>query len=415
MKKRQNRTELRQGCSRTQIFFSPSNYRTLRSNSDLEKDWFVECRFHSPEYLDRYPNGFQFRKRVNGYSTLSERKAAMTAYKEEMERMLDVMHYNPISKRYMTSDGTALGPYMDAATALDMARQKISGSAHHMKQIRCAITRVVEVFEKLGYGFLNISEIRLHHVKNALEYLDLPPYSFNKFRQYLSDVWVQLIQYGAADHNPCRDIIKKKITNQTPREIISEQELAVIDPYLEVNFPNFYRYRMIFGMSGGRSAELFRVQRKHVRLDAQEYTVQIQKGRSYEWETKVIILDALPYWKSLLDDGNHKDPDEFIFSVGLIPGPTQINSAQITRRWRRHVKNSTKIKDESGKIIKVTADFYTLKHKFIDELDALNDMQTDRLNNPAKLIASHKSGKMTEVYATGREARKREYLKNIKL
>lgn len=407
-KTRTQRKELRNGCSRTQVYFSPTNYTQLRSNSDLEKDWFVECRFYDPQHEEKYPKGFQFRKRVNGFATLAERKSAMKIYKEEVERMLDEMHYNPISKQYMSSDASVLSPYMDAATALDIARQKITGSDHHLKQIRCAIARITSAMEKLGFAYINICDIKLHHVKNILEYLELPPYSFNKFRQYLSDVWIQLIQYGAVNHNPCRDVMKKKITGTIPREIISERQLAAIDPYLEENFPEFYRYRMIFGMSGGRSAELFRVQRYQVRLDEQEYTVQIQKGRSYDWETKVILLDALPYWRDLLQEGNPNDPDEYIFSKGLKPGPTQINSAQITRRWKKHVKNSTKIKDENGKIVKVTADFYTLKHKFIDELDARED-------GTAQTFANHKSDKITGVYATGRAARKNDKLKKIKL
>lgn len=398
MKKRQQKTELRNGCSRTQVYFSPANFLSLRSNTDLEKDWFVECRFHDPEHTEKYPNGFQFRKRVNGFPTLSERKAAMKIYKEEVERMLDEMHYNPITKIFMKSDGTNLSPYMDANTALEVARLKITGSDHHLKQIRCAVARITNAFSALGYSYINISEIRLHHIKNALEYLNLPPYSFNKFRQYLSDVFLQLIEYGATDQNPCRDIMKKKIVGKVPREVLSDFDLAKIDPYLREHLPEFYRYRMIFGMSGGRSAELFRVQRFHVRLDKQEYTVQIQKGRSYVWETKVILLDALPFWTELLAEGNPNDPDEYIFSTGLIPGPKQINSAQITRRWRRHAK----------KKFGITADFYTLKHRFIDKLDQLED-------GTAQIFANHKSDKMTGVYATGRTSRKNDKLKTLRV
>lgn len=398
MKKRQKRMELRNGCSRTQVYFSPANFTQLRSNADLTKDWFVECRFYDSQHQNKYPDGFQFRKRVNGFDTLAERKAAMKIYKEEVERMLDIMHFNPITKKFMNSDGTSLSPYMDANTALEVARLKIIGSDHHLKQIRCAVTRVTAAFSNLGYAYMNISEIKLHHIKNTLEHLNLPPYSFNKFRQYLKDVFAQLIEYGATDQNPCRDIAKKKIIGAAPREVLSDFDLAKIDPYLKEHLPEFYRYRMIFGMSGGRSAELFRVQRYHVRLDLQEYTVQIQKGRSYVWETKVILLDALPFWESLLAEGNPNDPDEYIFSTGLIPGPTQINSSQITRRWNRHAK----------KKFRITADFYTLKHRFIDKLDQLED-------GTAKDMANHKSDKMTGVYATGRTSRKNEKLKNIRV
>lgn len=414
MKKRPTKTELRNGCSRTQVFFSPANYKTLRSTTDLEKDWFVECRFHDPAHEVKYPNGFQYRKRTNGFSTLSERKTAMGIYKEEMEKMLDELNYNPISKQYMSSESGELSPYTDANTAMELARLKISGSPNHLKQIRRCVARVSEAFTALNYSYLNISEIRLYHIKNALEKLDLPPNTYNKFRQYLKDVFSQLIQFGATEQNPCTDIIRKKVTSNI-REVLTDAELALIDPYLEKNHPTFYRYRMIFGMSGGRSSELLRVQRKHVRLDQQEYTVQIQKGRSFVWATKVILLDALPYWEELLADGENPDAEDFIFSRYLKPGKMPINPVRITQRWKRIVKESNDIKDENGMVVKITADFYTLKHRFIDQLDALHSNAPIIPLNPAKAMASHKSDKMTAVYATGRTSRKNEELKNIRI
>ena len=72
-KKRKIRTELRNGCSRTEVYFSPENYRKLRNNSDLQKDWFVECRFHDPKFKDKYPNQLSgvMRQRVALIRTLA--------------------------------------------------------------------------------------------------------------------------------------------------------------------------------------------------------------------------------------------------------------------------------------------------------------------------------------------------------
>lgn len=403
------RTELRNGCSRTEVFFSPENFKQLRNNSDLQKDWFVECRFHDPKFIARYPDGFQFRKRTNSFKTLSERKEAMKIYKENMEALLDNQNYNPISKKYMSSDDQELSPYIDVTTALETARKKINGSEKHLKQIRRCVSRINEAMKALNYSYLNIGDIKLWHIKNALEYLKIPPYSFNKFKQYLKDVFDELIEYGAVEHNPCRDISKKKFEKQL-REIITEEQLAYIDPYLKQNYPDFYRYRMIFGMSGGRSAELFRVQLKHIDIENQEYIVQIQKGRSYVWETKIIVADAIPYWEELLNlSGNEED---FLFAKGLVPGPVQIDSEQITRRWKRLVKDSDKILDEQNNIIKVTADFYTLKHLFLDKLDEMKE-QTPIIPL-AKIMGNHKSDKMTKFYTTGRSRRENEILKTMK-
>ena len=51
--KRKTKKQLRNGCSRTEVFISPKNYKTLKNKSDLTKDWFVECRFYDPLFKDK--------------------------------------------------------------------------------------------------------------------------------------------------------------------------------------------------------------------------------------------------------------------------------------------------------------------------------------------------------------------------
>lgn len=414
-KKRKPRTELRNGCSRTEVFISPENYKQLKNNSALEMDWFVECRFFDPKFKEKYPNGFQFRKRFNSFEKLSERKEAALIFKEEMENLLDVQNYNPISKIFMIDESGELSPYMDLKSALEIARKKITGSEKHLKQIRRCVSRINEAFDHLNYSFLNIKEIKLFHIKNALEFLNLPPYTYNKFtKTYLKRVFDELIEYGCLESNPCIFISRKKTVSEI-REVISDKELKYIDSYLEENYPNFYRYKKIFEYSAGRSAELLRVQRKHVDLENQEYTVQIQKGRKYTWETKIIIKSAIPYWKEILSLCN--DDEDYLFSKKLIPGPNKINPDQVTRRWKRLVKDSNKILDENDEVIKITADFYTHKHNFLDKIDEMHEntkVIPISSENPAKILANHKSDKMTDVYATGRSKRKNEALKKIK-
>ena len=43
-----------------------------------------------------------------------------------------------------------------------------------------------DAFKNLNYSFLNISEIKLFHLKNALEYLKLPANTYNKFSKTLT-------------------------------------------------------------------------------------------------------------------------------------------------------------------------------------------------------------------------------------
>jgi hypothetical protein len=65
------------------------------------------------------------------------------------------------------------------------------------------------------------------------------------------------------------------------------------------------------------------------------------------------------------------------------PGLVPIAPEQITRRWKIHVKSKLVIKDrkvtEKSKLEKndteyqpITADFYALKHLFLDKVDEAN-------------------------------------------
>ena len=174
-KKRKIRTELRNGCSRTEVYFSPENYRKLRNNSDLQKDWFVECRFHDPKFKDKYPNGFQFRKRTNCFQTITERKAAMEIYKNDMEILLDKQNYNPITKVFMQCEGGELYRGMDFKSAIETARLKLSGGEKHLRDVKIALNRFVKGIDELNYAFLNVSDIKIWHIKNTLDYLKISP------------------------------------------------------------------------------------------------------------------------------------------------------------------------------------------------------------------------------------------------
>ena len=142
---------------------------------------------------------------------------------------------------------------------------------------------------------------------------------------------------------------------------------------------------MIFLYSGGRSTEFFSLKKEDVNLDIQEFNVTIKKGNQYKEVTKVILKPVINLWKELLQEAKKGD---YIFSKGLRPSKTNVNSNQITRRWYRLVKNSDKIKDEDGKILNITADFYSLKHSFLDSLEIEKAMK----------MASHTTSKTTSIY-----------------
>ena len=94
-----------------------------------------------------------------------------------------------------------------------------------------------------------------------------------------------------------------------------------------------------------------------------------------------------------------------IFFQRFGSGKDPIQPYQITKRWYRLIKQSDNIKDENGNIIKVTEDFYALKHLFLDILDGFKSdpLALDYIAIPdinlAKTAASHRTESITNVYS----------------
>ena len=168
---------------------------------------------------------------------------------------------------------------------------------------------------------------------------------------------------------------------------------------LKTEHYTFYRYGMIFFHSGARTSELFRVQKKHVNLTKQEYKVTIFKGNTYKEVMKVIMPKAIPFWSEILNECT--SDDDFLFTRGLRPSLVPTKPYQITKRWKRLVKDK----------LDVTADFYSLKHLFLDELDKA----TNSALNLSKEMASHTTNVTETAYLFGRESRKNEVLKKMQL
>ncbi len=132
------------------------------------------------------------------------------------------------------------------------------------------------------------------------------------------------------------------------------------------------------------------------------FTVQVRKRDEWTWVWKTIKYSALPYWKEIMESGGSND---YIFSVGLVPGPSMIQPYQITKRWYRLVKKKTG----------VTADIYSLKHTNSTEVKKILS------ERDAAAMNSHTSTEMVaKVYDMDREIQKireekeqHERLKNV--
>ncbi|RKS03724.1 hypothetical protein [Flavobacterium sp. 102] len=415
--------KLSNNCSRTEIWGSPKNWETTTSKSSLKKSWSVQCDFYDPTFKKEYPKGFPLRRKVNrGLYTVEDRRAAVKFVISEMEKLLDKMRYNPISEKYMEPDvkpvsGT-LNSKMNFIEALRINYPTQTVSEGVKKEIRRIIKKIESAAVTLEIEF-PICEMHSGHVRDLLDHLSLTPNEYNKYLTHLSIVLSDLVEKRMLFHNPIRDIKKKKTTKKL-RETLEISELQQIFDHLKVNNYEFFRYGMIFFHSGSRSTEMFRLQEKHVNLRKQEYKLTIQKGNHFKEVIKVILPNVIPYWTELLAMSN--GPEYFLFTRGLCPSDIPTQSYQITKRWKRLIKDRMVFKNgiltdirslEKGdkNFTRITADFYSLKHLFLDELDKASNAAA----NYSKTMAGHTTNVTERVYLVGREGRKNEALKSLQI
>lgn len=406
------------GCSCSTPTINPKNWKSC-NKSALKKDWYISYRFYDPEF--EKPKQVTM-KGMNMYREVSERRCSTQIILDDELHSLKVLGFNPITKKYIVKQEKPIGtmhPDLLIVDAFRLALTKLKGTDEYLKQIHFALNRFEIAVKKLRMTEITIYKFRRSELKEIFDYLNLTDNYFNKVKAYFSTLFKQLIEYECCENNITRDIQKRKIT-KNQREVLDLETLELIYDYLKIPNYKFHRYCKIFFYSGARSTELLSIQRKHVRLDKQEYDVLIKKGSQYIWETKIIIQNAIPYWTEIVQ--MCKSKDDYIFSHGLVPGPEKNVSKQITIRWREQVKQRLVIKDGTVRLKKeldkindfeyksITADFYAGKHTFLDLLDSINDTQI----NTAQGMGSHRSDKITHgVYTTGRTKRKNEILKQI--
>lgn len=412
------------GCRYSNIWASPADWNTTTSKKSLKKKWFVEYIFYDPLFIDRYPEGKPVRKALNrDLKTLEERKAAVKFCLEQIPIALEQQHYNPITQRFMVPppvmpapDAGKLTPDMPCTEAIDLAWDKIltaakanlkDDDAKPFEDVKAAKKRFVRGLKELRYDIIPIKDLKLVQVKETIVHLKITDGYYNKFLSYLSKIFTELIEYECIEYNHFKMLKKKKPPVTGEREVLTDDEFDGVMDYLHDKHYCYFRYGMIFHLSGARSTELMNVKRKDVNLAKQEYKVLIKKGDRYTEEIKVIIPDAIPFWIEVLKECSNDN--DYLFSHRFRPGPIAMAARQVSRKWQTLVKIQYNDENKTD----ITADFYGLKHKFLDKLDAMRN-ESGMVVNIAQAMASHTTDKMTNtVYLVNKKKREREVLKTL--
>jgi integrase len=411
--------DLLNGCSRSEIWVNPRNWKTISAKSALAKNWYVQCKFFDPAFQDIYPNGFPFRTKVNkGNPTLELRKAAIQFAITEMQTILDDEGFNPITKTLMLKkyepepNQKPVRLEYNRETPLRYAIEKAFElthlEAHTLKDIKSVKNYFLAAAEKLDFDMLPVNDLlpmNLEEIlaavrtKRTLKAVEQPltEKRYNKYIAYLSGLFRILKKNKMVDSNPCEGFEKKHVI-VAQRKILTPEQRKQVYYFLKMNYPSFWLFYMIFFHSGGRLEELLRLKVEDVCIDPNDlkYTTLVKKGGGHRMIDRPIKKIALQYWAKAIIGAEKGD---YVFSIGLVPGQHKIRRDQTTRRWKSHIKEK----------LGIEVDLYAGKHMNLTEIVEWID------EDAAAKAAGHTSTRMVkDNYDVNNHARNMDKVRNMR-
>lgn len=395
------------GCSFTDLWVSPTNWKTISGKKALEANWYVQCYFHDPKFKKKYPKGFPFRKKLNKLKTVEQRRAAVELFLKSIPSLLIDKGWNPITRTYMIEEPKEetpdevleLLPETPFIDAIGLAYGKLNLGERTMSDLDYILIHIKRAITEIDIAKKKIVEVKRRDIKLIIEHLEktdgeFSSHKYNKYISNLSYIFSELVEWECIDTNITRDI-KKRVVEENQREVLNYEDRKKVVNHLKLQCPEFYVFTQIFFHSGIRITELLSIKVSDVDIDNQKFKYLLKKGGRHIWKDGVIKDIALPFWRKVLLVSS---PNDFVFAKGLVPGEEQLTYSAIRLRWKRNVK----IK------LGITADFYSLKHLNLDETTNLLSLKD------AAAMANHTTTKMVEkVYAIGERDRQNERLKKV--
>lgn len=390
-------------CRCSELTVYPKNWKTSKASTKIK--WFIAFRFYDPNYLSEYPKGKQVHiKGMNSTTVLSERRKITQNIYDELMRMLTLEGYNPITRDAIQmieelDEITTVSQHTPFVKALQFALSKRRISQKVFIDENSILKYTTLAATALNYANVPIYNISILHITQILEQLwktnpNFSNYRYNKYVKCYISFYKILIPYGAVTGNIPKSI-ERLVETKRIRETLTNEERKTVSDYLFSNNRPFWNFVQIFFHSGGRESELVRLKGSDVNLSTQRYKCIIQKGKQKREAYRTIKNVALPFWKEQMKNCGKND---FVFSKNLLPGPTQIDPSQISRRWKRHVKDK----------IGITADLYSLKHSNASEtVDLLSD------EDAAAQMGHTSTAMLKSTYDVKRHDRQHERLKKL--
>ena len=372
----------------SQPMVNPTNWES--SKCSLKKDWYIHYRIHTDQ-------GSKLRI-VKGMNHLKTWELRHACTKDLLRKELEKLQ-QPAATPAIIPSQTSVVHYKDFKEGLlDMLNRKRKTCVkRHCNNIETLVERFMTTAERKGIQ-LTFGEVTRQNCLLILDSIeDYYPCSDKTYNRYVKDVgnlFGMLDYYEFIKYNPFQKIVKKTVEVEA-RRVASPDERKMIDKYLYEHHYGFWRFTNIFFSSGARETELCRMETADIHLKERIFKVWVYKGRSKRQEIKPILPEAYRHWAEVVALAK-KHP----FGPNFEPGNCPVNVDQVSKTWKRLVKDELKL----GYI-----DFYSLKHLHTDLMAENHGIEL------AQQLDNHKDVKTTSIYAVGEKTRHLDKLKQINI
>ncbi|TAN17251.1 MAG: hypothetical protein EPN37_07295 [Chitinophagaceae bacterium] len=400
-------------------------------DASLKKNWYIQYYFHDPNFKKEFPRGKYciVKGGVNQFKSITDRRDSIKVLLEEVIKQLTVEGYNPILKKAIAPacpvDDTdyLIHPLTPFSKALQTAFDQFKGDSK--EDLKSSLKYLQLSIKDMKYDDCPVEKIKRRHLVRILENCEKikkqvggiwSNNQYNHYRTALLILYRIFVKYETVEANIVTDMEIKNHAAE-PRRPLTVEQRELIAYRLEHNNPRFWIFINIFFHSGARLTEMARVQGKHVNVERQEVTYLVKKGKSWEWVTRPIADEAVPFWRIALEGCG---PGQYVFAKGLMSGDVPINSDQYTRRWRvwimkpvadEDTKFDPKCKKERIDFMKVK--LYDLKHTRTTELGDKLDEQFKKIDEQLAKANGHTTDKMAKkIYDLRNKQRKDDKIKS---
>ncbi len=384
-------TKLPAGCRCSRLSVYPKNW--LTDPSSVTRDWYIKYRFYDPRHT--HHKQVVLKEGINGHTDHTARvRYTQQLLRDTLQQLKE--GFNPYPYHSTTTSELSLAP------ALQLALREVEVSAHTREDMTSVLKYFLQAALRLGMTDMMLSSVRSKHVKLILKECyrrkTFTDNTHNHYRKYIRILFNYLYKHlELIDQNPADNVAIKQTEPTIPTLLDAEQRKQIKSMLRQKKYANFRRFLQIFFASGTRRCELMLVQKEHVNLPAQIFSVKVRKGNKTRVVEKVITDAVLPLWKQLIKEAR---AGQYLFSVGLKPGKKPIRPEQSTRRWRRHIK------DKLG----IEINMYHLKHLFSDLVAQKLGLRAAAAHN------SHTTTAVTEKhYAVGEKLRRQKTMKRVRI